>query len=228
MLVVIINGLATSVGALLGILLKRGVPENVSKAVFTSIALCLAVMAIQGAIQTENILLLVLSLAFGVAVGTVLSLEDKMQAVGAWVRKRLNNGGDSSFTEAFVTLSIMQVVGTMAILGPIQAALLGDNRLMYLKTTIDGVSAFIFGALFGVGAVPVGGVVIIYELAVYAFASLLAPLMTPDVIRELNAVGSVMILAIALNMLGITKIKVVDYTPGMIVPILYYNVAALF
>ena len=134
-LVVIINGLATSVGALLGIFLKKGVPETVSKAVFTSIGLCLAVMAIQGAIQTENILLLVLSLAVGVAAGTILSLEDKMQAVGAWVRKRLNNGGDSSFTEAFVTLSIMQVVSTMAILGPIQAALLGDNRLMYLKTS---------------------------------------------------------------------------------------------
>ena len=97
-----------------------------------------------------------------------------------------------------------------------------------MKSTIDGISAFIFGALYGVGAVPVGIVIIVYELAVYAAASLLSPLMTPDVIRELSAVGNVMILAIALNMMGLTKLKVADYTLGMVVPIIYYNLIVLF
>ena len=221
MIAVIINGAATALGAVLGVILKKGVPEHVSKAVFSAIGLCLAVMAIQGAIQTENI-------AIGVAVGTVLAIEDRMQSFGLWLRNRMKAGGDSNFVEAFVTLSVMQVVGAMAILGPIQAALLGDTTLLYLKSTIDGISAFIFGALYGVGAVPVGIVIIVYELAVYAAASLLSPLMTPDVIRELSAVGNVMILAIALNMMGLTKLKVADYTLGMVVPIIYYNLIVLF
>lgn len=228
MIAVIINGAATALGALLGVILKKGVPENVSKAVFSAIGLCLAVMAIQGAIKTENVLLMVLSIAVGVAAGTILSLEDKMQTAGIWLRNKMKSGGDSTFVEAFVTLSVMQVVGAMAILGPIQSALLGDNTLLYLKSTIDGISAFIFGALFGVGAVPVGIVIIIYEMAVYVLASMLSPLMTPDVIRELSAVGNVMILAIALNMMGLTKLKVADYTPGMIVPIIYYNIIMFF
>lgn len=228
MIAVIINGAATALGAVLGVILKKGVPEHVSKAVFSAIGLCLAVMAIQGAIQTENILLMVLSIAIGVAVGTVLAIEDRMQSFGLWLRNRMKAGGDSNFVEAFVTLSVMQVVGAMAILGPIQAALLGDTTLLYLKSTIDGISAFIFGALYGVGAVPVGIVIIVYELAVYAAASLLSPLMTPDVIRELSTVGNVMILAIALNMMGLTKLKVADYTLGMVVPIIYYNLIVLF
>ena len=215
MIAVIINGAATALGAMLGVILKKGVPEHVSKAVFSAIGLCLAVMAIQGAIQTENILLMVLSIAIGVAVGTILSIEDRMQSFGLWLRNRMKAGGDSNFVEAFVTLSVMQVVGAMAILGPIQAALLGDTTLLYLKSTIDGISAFIFGALYGA------------ELAVYAAASLLSPLMTPDVIRELSAVGNVMILAIALNMMGLTKLKVADYTLGMVIPIIYYNLIVL-
>ncbi|MDN0046100.1 DUF554 family protein [Megasphaera hexanoica] len=80
MIAVIINGAATALGAVLGVILKKGVPEHVSKAVFSAIGLCLAVMAIQGAIQTENILLMVLSIAIGVAVGTVLAIEDRMQS----------------------------------------------------------------------------------------------------------------------------------------------------
>ena len=119
MIAVIINGAATALGAVLGVILKKGVPEHVSKAVFSAIGLCLAVMAIQGAIQTENILLMVLSIAIGVAVGTVLAIEDRMQSFGLWLRNRMKAGGDSNFVEAFVTLSVMQVVGAMAILGPI-------------------------------------------------------------------------------------------------------------
>lgn len=75
---------------------------------------------------------------------------------------------------------------------------------------------------------PVGIVIIVYELAVYTAASLLSPLMTPDVIRELSAVGNVMILAIALNMMGLTKLKVADYTLGMVILIIYYNLIVLF
>lgn len=221
---IILNGAATMLGALLGVVLKKGVPEHVSKAVFSAIGLSLAVMAIQGAVKTENVLLMVLSIAIGVAAGTILSLEDRMQTAGTWIQDKMKSSGDSAFVEAFVTLSVMQVVGAMAILGPIQAALLGDHTLLYLKSVIDGISAFIFGALFGIGTVPVGIIVIIYEIAVYMLASMLSPLMTPDVIRELNAVGNVMILAISLNMMGLTKLKVADYTPGMLIPIIYYNI----
>lgn len=227
MFAVLINGLATSGGALLGILLKKGIPQHLSQALYAVMGLGLLVVAIQGAIQTENPLLLLVSGAVGAGTGTALRIEDRLQAAGVWLQQRLRADGSSQFAEAFVSLSIMQIVGAMAILGPLQAALLGDSTLLYLKSTVDGVSAFIFGAIYGAGAVPVGLAVVLYEAAMYLLASLIAPLMTPDVVRELGAVGNVMILAIALNMLGLTKLKVADYLPAVIIPVIYYHIVVL-
>ena len=117
---------------------------------------------------------------------------------------------------------MMETIGAMAIIGPIQAAL-GSNDLLYFKSAIDSVSSFIFGALYGIGVVPVGIVLFFYETVFYVLATFFMPLMTTDVVRELNAVGCLMILAIALNMLQMTKFKVADFLPALFIPIIYYN-----
>ena len=88
------------------------------KAVFSAIGLCLAVMAIQGAIQTEN------STAHGVV---HRHRRGRWDGVGyrrpdAVLRPLAAEPHESrrrfELCQAFVTLSVMQVVGAMAILGP--------------------------------------------------------------------------------------------------------------
>lgn len=227
MIAVLINGLASSAGALLGLMLKKGIPEKLTNSLFSAIALCVAVMAVQGAIKTENLLLLLISVAAGVLIGTVLQIEERLQLFGALLKEKLHADNDSKFINGFVTLSIMQIAGAMAILGPIQAALLDDPSLLYFKAVLDFISSFIFGAIYGIGTIPIGIVIIVYQLFFYALASIVSPFMTPDVIQELNAVGSVMILAISLNMLNLTKIKVADYLPGLFIPIIYYHIIVL-
>lgn len=110
----------------------------------------------------------------------------------------------------------------MAILGPVQAAL-GNNELLYFKSVLDFTSAFIFATIYGLGIVPVGLVVLVYQGLFYVLATLFLPLMTTDVIRELNAVGGVMILGIALNMFGTTKLKIADFLPALFIPMIYYH-----
>ena len=117
--------------------------------------------------------------------------QDHMQQFGEFLRKRLRAGNESNFVKGFVTLSSMQVIGAMAILGPVQAAL-GNNELLYFKSVLDFTSAFIFATIYGLGIVPVGLVVLVYQGLFYVLATLFLPLMTADVIRELNAVGGVM------------------------------------
>ena len=226
MFAVFINGLAASLGALLGCLLHRGIPEKVTKSLFSAIALCVIVMAVQRAVKTENLLLLLGSIAIGVLCGTVIGIESQMERGAAWLKTRLGATDDSSFVNALVTLSVMQLAGAMAIIGPLQAALSGDTDLLYFKALLDGISAFIFGAIYGKGTIPIGLVVIVYEAFFFVIAGLMEPLMTAPVIRELNAVGSVMILAIGCNMLGLTTLKVGDYIPGLCIPIIYYHVLA--
>lgn len=224
MIAIILNGIAASLGAVLGCVLHRGIPERMTKSLFSAIALCVMVMAVQGAVKTENLLLVLASIAMGVVSGTVIGIEDAMEKGASWLKKKLGAEGDASFVSALVTLSVMQLAGAMAIIGPLQSALSGDNDVLYFKALLDGISAFIFGAIYGIGTVPIGLVVIGYELIFFILAGFLSPLMTPDVVRELNAVGSVMVLAIGFNMLGLTKLKVGDYVPGLIVPIIYYHI----
>lgn len=226
MLAVIINGLGASLGAVLGVILHRGIPERFTKSLFSAIALCVIVMAVQGAIQTENLLLVLASVAVGVVCGTWIGIEDHMERGGQWLRKKLHAEEDASFVNALVTLSIMQLVGALSIIGPVQAALLGDASMLYFKSLLDTISGFIFGAVYGIGTIPVGIIVIIYEMFFFVLAGCISPLMTADVIRELNAVGSVMILGIGFNMLGVTKLRIADYLPGLCVPVVYYHILA--
>lgn len=220
------NGIAAFAGAVLGVLLKKGIPERITKPLFAAIALCVCIMGVQGAIKTENLLLLLASMNVGTLIGTVLQLEERMHHSGEWLKRKLGAGSDSRFVQGFVVVTIIQVVGAMSILGPVQAALLGDYSLLYFKAVLDGVASIIFGAIYGIATLPVCIVIVIYEMTFYILANMVSPLMTPDVIRELNAVGSVMIFAISLNMLGITKLKVADYLPALFIPIIYYHLLA--
>lgn len=220
------NGIAAFAGAVLGVLLKKGIPERITKPLFAAIALCVCIMGVQGAIKTENLLLLLASMTVGTLIGTVLQLEERMHHSGEWLKRKLGAGSDSRFVQGFVVVTIIQVVGAMSILGPVQAALLGDYSLLYFKAVLDGVASIIFGAIYGIATLPVCIVIVIYEMTFYILANMVSPLMTPDVIRELNAVGSVMIFAISLNMLGITKLKVADYLPALFIPIIYYHLLA--
>lgn len=222
MLAVILNGCMTSLGALIGFFLKRGIPQHYTQAIFGVISLCVAVMGIQAAVATQNLILVLASMIVGTLVGTALHIEDHMQQFGEFLRNRLRAGNESNFVKGFVTLSSMQVIGAMAILGPVQAAL-GNNELLYFKSVLDFTSAFIFATIYGLGIVPVGLVVLVYQGLFYVLATLFLPLMTADVIRELNAVGGIMILGIALNMFGTTKLKIADFLPALFIPMIYYH-----
>lgn len=222
MIGVIVNAVTSSLGALLGVGLNNRISERFTTAVLSVIALGLAAMGIQGAVQSQNMLLVLASMIIGTILGTAIGIEDRMNQFGEFFKKHLSRGDDSRFVKGFVTLSMMETIGAMAIIGPIQAAL-GSNDLLYFKSAIDAVSSFIFGTLYGIGVVPVGLVLFVYETIFYVLATFLLPLMTPDVVRELNAVGCLMILAIALNMLKLTKFKVADFLPALFIPIIYYS-----
>ena len=222
MIGVIVNAVSSSLAAVIGVGLKNRISERFTTPVLWVIALGLAAMGIQGAVQSQNMLLVLASMIIGTVLGTAIRIEDRMNQFGEFLKKHLSRGADSKFVKGFVTLSMMETIGAMAIIGPIQAAL-GSNDLLYFKSAIDAVSSFIFGALYGLGVVPVGIVLFVYETVFYILATFLLPLMTPDVVRELNAVGCLMILAIALNMLQLTKFKVADFLPALFIPIIYYS-----
>lgn len=224
MFAVILNGITATAGACIGVVLKRAIPQKQGTALMAVIAICTLIMGLQSALKTENLLLLLASMVLGTLIGTALGIDDAMHRFGRYVCDHLAGAaGNTSFLYVFVNLSILQVVGAMSIMGPIQSALVGDNSILYFKSILDFLSALIFASAYGKGAIPVGIVVASVEMVFFLLAQIISPLVTADVIRELNAAGGVILLGLALNMLKLQELKICDFLPALIIPAIYYN-----
>ena len=170
-----------------------------------------------------------LHLAFGVPPkarrdGELLDLDRRMRTLGDWVQtktERLVKGdsGAPSISEGFVTASLLFCVGAMAIVGALQDGLTGDHSTLFAKSLLDGISSIVFGASLGLGVSFSAVAVLIYQGLIALLASFLAPLLGDAVIAEMTCVGSLLIVALSLNMLGLTKIKVMNLVPAILLPI---------
>lgn len=217
----LINLLGIELGALLGLLLRKRVSSKYTDTMLIMANLCIAVMGIKGALTTQHTLLLMLSAILGGLLGTALQIERAFSRLGDRA-KSLIKGADSGFSKAFVTVMLMQCVGSMAIVGPINAVLTGDGSILMFKSVMDFTSSLIYAAKMGPGVLLSGPVVFLYQSIFALLAQVLSPLLSADMIREINAVGSLLIFALSLDLLGILKIKIADYLPAVFIPVLYF------
>lgn len=216
-----INSAAILAGGVIGLLLKKGVPEKVQKTLMYAMALCVMIIGIKGALKSENTLIMVISMALGALIGEIIDIDDKLNRFGNFLQKKLSgNSENSRFGEGFVTSTLYVCVGAMAIVGAIEAGMKGDLTTYYAKSLLDGVAVFIFTASLGAGCILSAAVVFLYEGLLTLGASYVSVLLTDTIINEMSAVGSLIIIAIALNMLNITKIKVGNLILATFFPIL--------
>lgn len=230
----LVNVLAILIGSAAGLCLARlakHLPVNGSgelgqrlqSIIMKSVALCVLLIGISGCLKGENTLIAILSMVIGTLIGELLDLDQRMRSLGDWVQKkteRLAPGGASSVSEGFVTASLLFCVGAMAIVGALQDGLTGDHSTLFAKSLLDGISAVIFASSLGVGVAFSAVAVFLYQGLIAALASLISPLLGDAVIAEMTCVGSLLIIALSLNMLGVAKIKVMNMTPACLLPIL--------
>lgn len=181
-------------------------------------------LGISGSLKGQNSLITILSMVAGAVIGELLDLDKRMRALGDWVQKKterlaLGSGG-ASISEGFVTASLLFCVGAMAIVGALQDGLTGDHSTLFAKSLLDGISSIVFGASLGLGVCFSAVAVLLYQGAIAILASFLAPFLGDAVIAEMTCVGSLLIVALSLNMLGLTKIKVMNLVPAIFLPIL--------
>ncbi len=223
----VLNLVAISAGGFLGLLFRKKLPMHLVDAAKVMANLCILVVGIQGAISTNNMMLMLISAVIGGVVGTALGIDDGFQRLGDKL-KSLAKSEDAPFSQGFVTVFMMQCIGSMAILGPINAALKGDGTILVLKSVLDFTSTLVYGTIYGSGVLLSGPLVFLYQGVIYLAAGLLSPLLTPQTITEIGAVGSLLIMALSLNLLDIIKIKLADYLPAMLGPVLYYFLLNIF
>ncbi len=214
----VVNTLAAVVGGLLGSLLKKGIPERFADLVQKGLALCVLYIGIKGSLVGTNTLVTILSLVLGAILGELLNIDGAIERLGAWAQRKLSKGG-SRLGEGFVTASLLFCVGSMAVVGSLQSGLTGNHETIFTKSMLDFVSAIILASSLGLGVCLSGAFVLVYQGAIVLLARWAAPVLSDYVVAEMSCAGSLLIVALGLNMLGIAKIKVANLLPAMFLPI---------
>lgn len=214
----IVNGVAIVVGAFIGMLGGKLLTERMKTAVISALALITIGIAVPGLMESNNPLIPILSLIIGTIIGELLDIDGAVNRCGDFLQKKV--GGRGAFTEGFVTGSLVFAVGAMAVMGALDSGIKGDHSILIAKSVIDGISAIVFASTMGLGVAFSGLTVFIVEGLIAVLSSVVAPYLGADVIAEITFTGSLMIFAISFNMLGVTKIKVLNMTPALLLPIL--------
>lgn len=226
----IVNGLLIIIGTLLGKLLNR-IPERMKGTVMYAIGLAVIVLGLQMGFKSENFLIVILSLVFGAVIGEYIDLEKKLNNLGDWLEKKVGSNGQGSISQGFVTATLIFVIGAMAIIGALDSGIRGDHDVLYTKAIIDGFTALILTTTLGIGVMFSAIPVMLYQGSIALFATqidrLIPQALMDSFILEMTATGGIMIFAIGLNLAGITKIRVANLLPGIlvtgiIVTLIYY------
>ena len=216
MLGVLVNTVTVLLGSLIGLLCRKGIPEKIEKAVMTAIALCTLYIGIDGALAGENVLVLIFSMVLGTALGALLDLDGGITRLGNFVERRFRREEGVSVAEGFITASLLFCVGAMTIVGSLNAGLRGDNSMLFTKSLLDLCSSMMLAASLGVGVLCSAAFVFLFQGALVLLSQVLAPLLSEAAIAEITCAGSLMIVALGLNLLGLSKIKVANLLPAML------------
>ena len=231
MLGTIVNTVAVIIGAFIGILLKKGLPEKMADTLMKGLGLCTLFLGISGSLKGQDSMVLIVSMVLGTIIGEGIDLEDKVNKLGQWVEKKFSGkkGSDNkvSIAEGFVTASLLFCVGAMTIVGSLQSGLQGNHEMLFNKSMLDFVAAIIFASSLGIGVAFASVFVFVYQGAITLLAQWIAPFLNDTVINEMTCVGSVIIIGLALNMLGITKLRVMNYVPAIFIPIVLVPLFAM-
>ena len=232
----LINGALIVLGGAIGLLIKKGLKEEMKEILIDVLGVILLIVGIVGIIPTmlhiedgklveEGLLLLILSLIIGTFIGQLIDIDKYLNNFGLFIERKINKPG---FSKGFITGSIFFCVGAMAIVGSITEGLTGDYSILVSKSFIDFVTAIIFGSTLGFGVMFAAIPIIIYEGALTLLANVLSPYVTAQLTNDICMVGYAIIFCIGINFLDIKKIKTANMIPALLIPIVWFLIMKLF
>ena len=228
----IVNALAILVCSLVGVFLIKGIPQRLEEIIKKAAGLAIIFIGIKGALDNENVLLLIISMVIGAFLGELIDIDKWINALGIFAEKKLKMasppGSTKSFSKGFVTASILFCTGSMAIVGSLQSGLSQNHEVLFAKSILDGTMSIVFGASFGIGTAFSAIVVLLYQGGIVLCSMAISDVLSADMIREMSAVGSLVVAAIGFNFLEVKPIKVANLIPAIFIPCVYLFFVGLF
>ncbi len=212
------NGLAIVIGGLLGLIFTF-IPEPIKDSIMKIQALVIMTLGIQMVVEAEDIIVTLLSLIIGVVIGEVIRLEEQLNRFGHWMEFKLGDKHAGNLSQGFVSGTLVFIVGAMAIVGGLDAGLRGSNEVLYTKSIMDFFIAIVMTTTYGLGVIISGVPAFLYESGIIVSASQIARLIPEyildQMILQVSATGGVILLAIGLNMLNVTQMRVGNMIPSI-------------
>lgn len=215
----VINFVAIIIGGITGILFKDSFPKKIQSTVMQGLSLAVILIGLQMALLTENILIVIFSLVIGGVIGESIDIEKRLERVGEMLKNNFQQKNDL-FVQGFVQASLVFCVGSMAIMGAIQDGLNNDPSILINKSLLDGVASVAFSTTFGIGVLFSAIPVLLYQGGLTLLASFVEQYLTDHMINEMTATGGLLIIAIGLNIMGASKIKVANLLPALVIAII--------
>lgn len=228
----LVNGICIVIGSLLGLLFTN-IPERIKQTIMHGIGLTVLLIGIQMALETEAIIVILLSLLTGAVIGELLQIESGLDRLGAWIGSKFtSNSENTTIAQGFVTASLIFVIGAMAVIGALDSGLRGDHEILITKGIIDGFTALVLTTTLGFGVIFSTICVLVYQGTIALLATQIETWIPETFLNgfivELTAVGGLLIIAIGLNLLKIVHIRVGNLLPAIVTVGIIYSIYQYF
>jgi uncharacterized membrane protein YqgA involved in biofilm formation len=231
MLAVFVNMACVFIGSLLGIFFRSRLRESIQRSLIIALGLCTVVIGASSAVATNDVLCIIICMAVGTALGELLSIDDAIENAGEFFRRKFvrDGGAQSRFTEGFVSACILFCVGSMTIVGSLEAGIHHDYSIIFAKSTLDFVSSMALGAAMGYGVTCSVLFILVMQGGLTLLAGAVSPVLSDAVVNEMSAIGGTILIGMAVNMLelGKERIKIANMLPAVFLPIAYIPVSKL-
>lgn len=221
MIAVLVNAGTIIIGSLIGLLIKNNIKKSITDAIMIAIGLFTVYMGITGLASEVNSIVYLLALVFGGVIGTLLNLEDNINKFALKVQKKLSKGDEENrFASGFVGFFIISCVGAYTIVASFNCAV-GDYTMMLTKAVMDFVVSMAMASSLGIGVMFAVVPTILYETVFVLFSGAISTIMSEAMVSALSCMGAILTVAIGLNVAKVTKFKVVNYIPSLVLAPLF-------
>jgi uncharacterized membrane protein YqgA involved in biofilm formation len=230
----LLNIATVLIGTTAGLLLGARMPRRMQESLTTGLGLFTILIGLSMALRIftdpatrpGDYFAVLAALLLGVAIGELLRLHDRLEALGGWFQRRLSRGDrPSRIAEGFVTASLVFCVGPLTILGSLENGLRGDATLLAVKSLLDGVGSIAFAAALGPGVYLSALTILVVQGGIAAGAFLLRDVMDPATILAVSATGGLILLGVGLRLLELKAVRVANFLPALVLAPLFIRLA---
>lgn len=223
----IVNTIAVIVGGILGMLLKKQMPERIKTIYFQAVGLFTLAIGISMVWNMQHILIVVTGLVVGALIGEWWNIEKGSEELADWTKKKLHIGSDE-FSEGLTTAFLLFCIGAMTIVGSIEEGTTGSSKLLFTKSIMDGFSSLLLASAFGVGVIFSAIPLFLFQGSITLLARLFGEFLSPEIIQVLSSTGGILLIGLGINVLEIKKLRILNMLPALIVVVVLMWIAIKF